>query len=235
MREDVFIPTQNYQKLQSLCEDLLSTSLGLEMATVVGSTGRGKTTAAERLIVVDPRAVLIRFQDWMTPRVLMREIAFILGGTRPRSGAGAYELIQSEMALQRRIIMVDEVDRMTLRHVNTLRDLHDALKVPVVMIGEEMLSRLIEQERRIKSRVAHQLRFEPLCAIDVVVFYRNAMGQAVTPKQAAQLAKHSAGDFRIVVNDAVQMEKKMKASGIEAITDELTAEVCREDDGKQGA
>jgi DNA transposition AAA+ family ATPase len=228
MREDVFITTQNYTKFEALCQDLLNTSLGLEMAIVVGSSGRGKSMSAERIITMNQNTVLVRFQDRFTHVGLIREIGFMLGGTRPRSTDRCFEIIQNELAYRRRIILVDEADRMSLRHFNTLRDLHDVLKAPIVMIGEESILTQLERERRLKSRVAYEIRFEPIGQVDVAAFYRAAMNQGLTTKQAVTLARHSGGDFRRVINDAIQIERTMKASGLRDVTDELVKEICGE-------
>lgn len=123
---------------------------------------------------------------------------------------------------------MDEADRMSLRHFNTLRDLHDVLKAPIVMIGEESILTQLERERRLKSRVAYEIRFEPIGQVDVAAFYRAAMNQGLTTKQAVTLARHSGGDFRRVINDAIQIERTMKASGLRDVTDELVKEICGE-------
>lgn len=231
MREDIFITTENYIKFETLCHDLLRTSLGLEMGTVVGSTGRGKSTAAERIVAMNPNTVLVRFQERFTHVGLIREIGFMLGGARPRSTDRCFEIIQNELAHRRRVILVDEADRMSLKHLNTLRDLHDVLKAPIVMIGEETILALLERERRLKSRVAYEIRFEPIGQVDVAAFYRAAMSQAITTRQAVTLARHANGDFRSVINDAIQIERTMRASGLKEVSDELIKEVCHENGG----
>jgi DNA transposition AAA+ family ATPase len=231
VREDIFINTQNFMRFEALCNALLKTALGLEMATVVGSTGRGKSTSAERIISMNPNTVLVRFQERFTHVGLIREIGFMLGGARPRSTDRCFEIIQNELAHRRRVILVDEADRMSLKHLNTLRDLHDVLKAPIVLIGEESILALLERERRLKSRVAHEIRFEPIGQVDIAAFYEAALSQDISTKHAVALSRHSSGDFRTVVNDAIQIERIMKASGLKAISDELIKEICHENGG----
>jgi len=89
--------------------------------------------------------------------------------------------------------MVDESDRMSIKHLNTLRDFHDVCKVPVVLIGEEPLQSKINAERRLMSRVAHDLRFEPVGAGDVSVYYKAALNLGLTQKHAGMLARASDG------------------------------------------
>ena len=55
--KDVFIATQNFQKMQALCDELLGPALGVEMAAVTGRAGRGKTTAAERIYAANENTV----------------------------------------------------------------------------------------------------------------------------------------------------------------------------------
>lgn len=223
---EVFIPTQNFQAFSALCDDLLRTPLGLEMGCVIGPAGRGKTKAAERTAVMSPDTVYLRHQERLTHIGVIRELAFALAGARPSSAQHCFELIQTELAHHRRIIMVDEADRMSVRHLNTLRDIHDLCKVPVVMIGEEPLKAKLGQERRLSSRVAYEMRFEPIGVGDVRTFYKLALGQVLSPSHASLLARRSDGDFRLVVNDAIRLERAMKASGLSAVSDELLKEVC---------
>jgi hypothetical protein len=224
--KDVFIPTQNFQRFQALCDDLLRTPMGLEMSMVVGPAGRGKTRAAERVAVMSAHVVYLRYQERLTHIGLIRELAFALGGTRPYTTQGCFELIQTELAAARRIILVDESDRMSIRHLNTLRDFHDVCRVPVVLIGEEPLVAKIRTERRLMSRVADEMRFEPVGAGDVTVFYKMAMGLGLSARAAAWLARHSDGDFRMVVNDGLNIERRMRASDLADLTDDLVKEIC---------
>lgn len=234
--KEVFIPTQNFQKLQALCSDLLTTQLGLEMAKVIGPAGRGKSFAADKVFtMMGSDVVYIRFIETMTHVGLVRELAFALGGSRPRATQFCLDVIRTELKNRRKVLLVDECDRMSLRHLNTLRDIHDICKTPVVMIGEDALEQKLAAERRLESRVAAGLRFDPISAGEVAVFYKMALDQMVTAKQAERLARHSDGDFRCVVNDAVQIERWMRASGISEITDDLIREICGNGEENGGA
>ena len=225
--KDVFVPTENFQRLQSICDDCMDSSHGLEMAAVLGRAGRGKTTAAHRIATMNLNSVFVRFEEWMSPIGLIREITFNVAGTRPRAMQTCRGLLQDELSRQRRIVLVDEADRMSLRHLNALRDLHDIFRAPVVMIGEESLRGKLGQERRLVSRVRETVNFQPVGQNDIVVFYRKALDLALKPDHAGKFAKHSQGDFRLVVKDALAVERIMRASGLKEITEKLVGEVCR--------
>jgi DNA transposition AAA+ family ATPase len=224
--KDIFIPTQNYQKMQALVNELMGPALGVEMAAITARAGRGKTTAAERIYATNTRTVYVLYHEDWSYTELLREVAFRLCGTRPRFRQVCFEMIQSEMASTRRLIMVDEADRMNLKCLNVLRNIHDVCKVPVLLIGEDDLKNKLGKERRLISRLRNTLSFEPVSQADVVVFYKNALGMPITPDMAGKLMKHSQGDFRNVLTDAVAIERTMKASSIEAVTDRIVGEIC---------
>ncbi|PKN28246.1 MAG: hypothetical protein CVU64_14165 [Deltaproteobacteria bacterium HGW-Deltaproteobacteria-21] len=226
--KDIFIPTQNFQKFSGLCDELLGSAAGIEMAAVIGSAGRGKTTAAERVVTHNQNAVYVRFEERLSYVGLIREVAFAVAGVRPNRTQDCVEMIRNELGKARRIIMVDEADRMSMKHLNTMRDFHDTCKVPVLLIGEEFLRGKLARERRLISRVRETMTFEPVSQPDVVVFYRKALGLDVPPAEAARLLKHAKGDFRFVVKDALQAERIMKASGMKAVTEQLIDEVVRD-------
>lgn len=221
----VFIATRNYSRFNELCSNLLQTSLGLEMASVTGPAGRGKTTAAMRIATMNPDTVYVRFQGRLSPPALLREVAFALGAVRPRTQETCFEVIQTELEKRRKLLLLDEADRCGLKYLNILRDLHDVCSVPVVLIGEEPLTSRLRQERRLLSRVATELSFDPIKADDVLLFYRQALELPLSRSHSITLARRSGGDFRMMMNDCIRLERVMKVSGVSEITDKLLSEV----------
>ncbi|MFA5111575.1 MAG: ATP-binding protein, partial [Desulfobaccales bacterium] len=116
--KDVFVPTQNYNHFENLCGELMSSSAGIEMAAIIGRAGRGKTTSAQRMVALNPYVAYVRFEDRLSPVALIREIAFAVAGVRPGHTQGCMDVIRAELARSRRLIMVDEADRMGLKHLN---------------------------------------------------------------------------------------------------------------------
>jgi DNA transposition AAA+ family ATPase len=225
--KDCFVSTPNYQRFEELYGWLRANQFGVDLAAVLGRAGRGKTTAAARIYTMNPEAIFVRFEEWLTHIGLLREIAFATAGIRHARTQACFDLIQGALCGQNRVIMVDEADRMTLKHFNTLRDLHDACGTPIVFIGEEPLEGKLRQERRVMSRVRDVLKFESVGQMDVVVFYREALDLAILPEASADLSRHAQGDFRLVVKDALAIEQMMKASGLTEITDGLIEKVCK--------
>lgn len=228
--QDVFIPTQNFQRTQALCEELLGSALGVEMAAVTGRAGLGKTTAAERIYATNKNTVYVLYQEGWNYLELLREITFALCGTRPRYRQTCFDMVVNEMAVRRRIIMVDEADRMNLKCLNGIRNIHDKLRVPIMLIGEDVLSNHLSRERRLIDRLRASVAFQAVSQADVVVFYAQSLGQKLTPEHTARLLKHAGGSFRRVLTDAVKAERIMKSSGLSVITDAVIETVLK--DGK---
>lgn len=224
--KDVFIPTKNYQRTEELVNELLDTSANVDLAVVCGRAGRGKTTAAQRITTINPRAAYVRWKEWLSPAGLVREIAFAVAGARAFSSSACADIIQEELTRNPRMLLVDEVDRVSLRHLNALRDIHDDCRIPILFIGEEKLRRKLSEERRLQSRVRAEILFEPVDQGDVVIFYRKSLDAAISPDTAVRLVRRAQGDFRLVVRDALRAERYMHASGV-GIEDAL-AEVMRD-------
>lgn len=223
---DVFVSTQNFQKFETLCNELLSSALGVEMAAVIGRAGRGKTSAAERIYTMNPNTVYALYREDAKPNELLREVTFRLCGVRPNRREVCFEKIREELSGRRRIIMVDEADRMPIKCMNVLRNIHDECRAPVLLIGEEDLVEKLGRERRLISRVRAVMKFEPISQADVAVFYKMALDVRLTPDNAAKLLKHSGGDFRRVLTGAVEAERLARASGMTDINDNIIERVC---------
>jgi DNA transposition AAA+ family ATPase len=204
----------------------MSDAHGMEMVAVKGKAGLGKTTAAERIAVENPDARFVRFEEGMTPLGLLKEVTFVCTGERPFFWRKCKELLTPELVRRRVLLIVDEIDRGGLRHLNALRDLHDLFSVAVVMIGEEPLLGMLQKERRLISRTRKIITFEPVVQSDVIYFFRTAVGQSLDPGHAAQLTRHSGGSFRQVVSDALAAERYLKVNGLKKISDEVVKAIC---------
>ncbi len=205
----------------------MSHQLGLEMAIVLGQAGRGKTTACRRVVAMYDYVLYVSFAGWLSHTGIIREICFAAAGARPRATQACFDLLARSLSDSRRIILVDEADRLSLKGLNLLRDVHDRCCIPIVLIGEEPLKGKLAQERRLISRTSQELIFQPAGPADVTLFYRKNLNLAVSPKMAVDLARHAQGDFRLILKDALRVERTMKASGLAEITEDLVREICR--------
>ena len=83
---------------------------------------------------------------------------------------------------------------------------------PIVLIGEEGLLGLLSERRRIWSRVAYEVEFGPISASEVAIYAMQSAALDIPPELCATIAKKSEGDFRLVRNMMLLLEKAAKAA-----------------------
>lgn len=228
MKTDFFINTINFQKMEALCNKLLGPALGVDIAAIVGPPGRGKSTAAERIFSTNPKTVYIYCKEKTSLLELLRDITFKLSGTRPRFREACFDQIADEMSSQRRLIMLDEADRLSLSCLNIARDIQEVYKAPILFIGMESLLRKMGIDSRITSRTREVLKFQPVSQADVIIFFKQAIGQTLAPEHAVKILKSSGGDFRHIKIGALTAENVLGTSDLDAITDKVVEIVCKE-------
>jgi hypothetical protein len=81
-----------------------------------------------------------------------------------------------------------------------------------VLIGEEGLLGLLAERRRIWSRVVHDVEFGPINGMEVSVYAAQAAGLTILPDLCGRIAEKSEGDFRLVRNMMILLEKAAKAA-----------------------
>lgn len=151
------------------------------IAEIVGGTGSGKSTAARRMVEV-MKAVRIACWDGISRHQLLKKAAEALG----IEGAGAVDRLLMEGMdpdAPRRLLIVDEANKLNWRALEALRYLADECRVAVVLVGTEFYERqftgartrelLLQLGRRIgakRARMGHLDRAEtyghilkPLC------------------------------------------------------------------------
>lgn len=151
------------------------------IAEITGGTGSGKSTAAKRIVEV-LGAKRIACWDGISRHQLLKKAAEALG----IEGTGAVDRLLMdavEEGAARRMLVVDEANKLNWRALEALRYLADECNVSVVLVGTEFYERqftgartrelLLQLGRRIgakRSRMGHLDRAEtyshilkPLC------------------------------------------------------------------------
>jgi len=207
-------------KFEKLCDELLDpdSDLTSSFGVVVGRAGRGKTKTAIHYAVQRPDAVYILFIDGMSITQVLREIAFEFTGLKPRDFMACIDEITKATKHKRRLILIDEADKMPKKYFDMLRGVNERCCCPIVLIGEENLMTKLKEERRLKSRVRQVLEFEQIAIPDVTAFYKMAIGVEVDHDAAEALLKRAEGDFRLMVRDAHAVVKILNASNIYEVT-----------------
>ena len=217
-----FIETLNISKFQKICEELEDNAalIGPSLAMVTGPAGRGKTEAA-RHYAVGGNAVYIPPMNIRSAPMVLREIAFELGGVRPMRSDACLAIIEEEMAKERRIIFIDEADLLAMAILEMLRNVNERYACPIVLIGEEGLKGKVESRRRLGSRIRRRMEFAPISQQDIGFFFKRCLNLKPAADVLAAIHKHCRGDWRPVLTAAIGIERAMKASNAKEVTQEM--------------
>jgi len=166
---DVVVQTANVKRLVNLAHTLLYRSRGTPgIGMVSGPVGLGKTTATQHVCLNEDAVWVEALPDW-TPRWMTADLAAELGAERAATTEKNFRAIIGSLRETRRAIFIDEADRLC-RHLHlaeTLRAIHDATNVPLILIGMANLPLAVHRLPQLHSRVAHWVEFRPCDLRDV--------------------------------------------------------------------
>ncbi|WP_319543190.1 ATP-binding protein [uncultured Pseudodesulfovibrio sp.] len=206
-----FIKTDNvirFQTAVSRMEDRENGQPGI--ALVWGQAGRGKTVALENYYSEHGGVYIDVWEDW-TQAAFLQALCFEVCGLRPRGSNLCKVKIVEHLQKDPRTIFVDEADRLHIKRIEDLRDIHRATGCSVVLVGEEELIGLLGERRRIWSRVTEEIEFRPVSPMDVIQYGVHAADLDVTQDACSLIVKNSDGDFRLVRNMMQMLEQAAKA------------------------
>ena len=189
--------------LQTLldCRDAGHTSP--RMGLLYGFSGYGKTVAAA-FAAARTGAIYIQAQSIWTQLSLLRAIAAELGIARvKRTGPEILEQIVEQLNRTPTDLIVDEMDHLARRGmVEILRDLHDATRSAILMIGEESLPSKLKEWERFDNRILVATPAQPASIADALKLRDHYCNRIrIADDLAALFAERCRGvTRRIVVN-----------------------------------
>lgn len=226
--KNIFINTDNVNKFGDALRVATDPERGQAGLVVCwGQAGRGKSETAKRHYAFNKEGAYLRVWEGWTQTSMLQALCYEVKGTRPRSADACKREIVGAMSGQPRTIYVDEADRLHIKRIEDLRDIHEYTGCAVVLIGEEELQGLLAGRRRIWSRVVQEVEFGPISEMDIATFIFEACGLDVEPDAAAQIRKVSDGDFRLVRNQAILLEEAARARAVECIDAGMVADVAK--------
>lgn len=178
------------------------------MVCVWGSAGLGKTLAAEQHYAQFGGAYVRVWEDW-TQQAFLQAIAYELMGGRPHGADRCKRAICEALADDRRVIYVDEADRLNIKRIEDLRDIYVYTGVPIVLIGEMGLPTMLSSRARVDDRIPaeYRLEFAGITATDVMMYAQDAAGLSLSPEACALVAKGTKGNFRRIHNVLLSLEQ----------------------------
>lgn len=123
------------------------------ICALYGRSGLGKTVAAA-FCANHFKGVYVRLKSFSTAKAIMLELARELHLRPEKTLHGLFAQVSAELCAAPRLLIFDELDNVVQRQaLNTLRDLHDETRGPMLVIGEERLPQHLEEFERFHNRV----------------------------------------------------------------------------------
>lgn len=221
-----FITTGNVKAVDSLGEGLLDESsiLNSSIGVVVGPAGFGKSEASRHFVINHERSAYVLYMEGFTLNLFIKRIASELTGTCAGNFERNLDIIRDATRIFRRLVVIDEADRIPLRYLEAVRNINEYCSLPIMLVGEETLIARMNSQDRLKSRIRKPLvQMHPLNVTDVATYYRMALGMDISKdievcKILLNLAQR---DFRILVNDAQHIAQIMNTNGFGELTKEI--------------
>ena len=217
------IMTDNYNAVFSLSDGLLAPEslLNASIGMILGKAGYGKTTAVKRYAIEHMDAVYVLYMGFARTS-LFRRIAEELVGRSAGTYFGNIKLIEEATSVCRKLIIIDEADRVPLPILEDLRTLNENAGVPLLLVGEESLASLVKRADRIESRIRKPVvTFKPIDTATVIALYKKACGLSIDVDIAKKLISMCGRDFRVAVNDMQHIVTIMNQNGISEVTKEV--------------
>lgn len=213
---DIIVETESMTRFNQTADAALEAGrLSSGFVLAYGKAGRGKSVAADRYYYERGGAYVRVWQNWSQSAFLQRLLFEVRGKNMdmPRhTGNRCKELIVDVLENDPKPLFIDEADRLSIDRIEDLRDIFEMTGVPIVLIGEEGIWGLLRERRRIMSRVAYEVEFTPISPTESSIFLKQAANLNVSPDLCLKITKQADGDFRVVRNIALQLEKVAKAS-----------------------
>lgn len=134
-----------------------------------GFSGYGKTTACA-FAASQTQSAYIAAQSVWTSRTLLQAIARELGIAQPgKTSQEMLEKIVDQLNADPQALIIDEMDHIvSKRFVEILRDIHDATRSAILMIGEEALPQKLKAWERFDNRILIATAAQPCDAEDTL-------------------------------------------------------------------
>ena len=127
--------------------------------------------------------------------------------------------IKQAASARRRLVIIDEADKMPVAFLEMLRALNEAAGLPLALVGEDRLHSKMAAIPRLRSRIRNPyISFNAIDPSEVMIYYQTAAGIDVDPSAVNYLWQKAKGDFRTIANDAFAAVEMMKANAMRKLT-----------------
>ena len=200
-----------------------------KMALVYGAFGLGKSQTI-MWWVTNNDAIYVRCNHNISPRWLLSEIVKELDEVPCYTSQRLFEQIEEKLKYNPKILVVDEIDYLfSNKHtIETLRDIHDKLGIPVLLVGMELADKKLQKYGHINDRIFAKLKFEKLSKEN----FREIIETLSEVKFSDNAIKYITNrnlQFRQIVKIITKAEQLANTNKLDEISEEIIKGVINEE------
>lgn len=224
------IKTRNVKRFISLMDNLQKTPSNVaKMALVYGAFGLGKSQTI-MWWVTNNDAIYVRCNHNISPRWLLSEIVKELDEVPCYTSQRLFEQIEEKLKYNPKILVVDEIDYLfSNKHtIETLRDIHDKLGIPVLLVGMELADKKLQKYGYINDRIFAKLKFEKLSNDDFKEIIET-LSEVEFSDSAIRYITNRNLQFRQIVKVITKAEQLANTNKLSEISEEIIKGVINEE------
>jgi DNA transposition AAA+ family ATPase len=198
------------------------------MGLVYGEPGLGKTQTIKWWAFKND-AILIRCNQMMSARWLLKEILDYMSEIKPYSISDSFEEVIRNLILTPRVLIVDEVDYLTMdknKSIEILRDIHNKTNVPVVLVGMTNARSRLKKFSHLYDRLSEIVKFERFSKSDIKMIVKE-LSEIELTDCAIKYIYSNLNRFRQIVKVINKAETIAKANGLSSIDEILIKEAIQ--------
>ncbi len=226
--KNVFVKTNNVKRFITMMNNLQNRAEGVPgMALVYGEPGLGKTQTINWWAFKND-AILVRCNQMMTARWLLKEILDYMSEIKPYTISESFNEVIRNLILNPRVLIVDEIDYLTMesKAVEILRDIHDRTNVPVVLVGMTSANSRLKKFSHLYDRLSEIIKFEKFSKTDIKTIVKE-LSEIEMTDCAVKYIYSNLNRFRQIVKIINKSEIIAKANGLNSIDEILIKEALQ--------
>jgi hypothetical protein len=174
------------------------------MMLVTSEPGFGKTETLRWYVAQQPYAVYVRAKSGWTRHWFLNDLLSALGVSPQRLTEDMFRQAVGALEARPYMVVVDEVEHVLVDHavMEAIRDISDATKIPVVLVGmDQVKDRIRSRYPQISSRIAVIVYFQPVSREDVAKAASTLLdGVRLADDLVDEIHRQCEGRMRLVMN-----------------------------------
>lgn len=239
--KDKIVLTQNMAGFASVIENLVNKPERMDRIGLIhGKWGLGKTTALEWFYTNNHCFYVRSMAAWSCSVTMMVEDILAAYRVEPRGRLkhDIRELVRIAKK-HRAPLFIDEANRIVKKSllIETIRDVHDFSRIPIILIGQENIINLLKRRDLgpVFSRVTEIYEFEKLTAQDIQHISKELCDLMCDIKVANFIRTVCLGDFRLVNALLSRAEELCELNKVSEITISIAKEAASAMPDREGS